>query len=526
MLRAVVKKELLHHFVSYRFLVAGALLVALAGLATLAGAADYGNRKAAYDKELAEREIELRRVRVYSYLQPVALRPPEPLAIFERGFEGRLANEVEIHLYSIPTVTGTTRHNPFMASFRSLDLTTLTEVVLGLLALLLTFDAVVGEAEQRNLKLVLAHGVSRATLLAGKFLGAFLALSGPLLLAVAVSLGIVLGRGGIELEREDWWRFIGLLGACAVYLGVMVLLGLVISMKSESAPRALTLAVFSWLVLVFLLPQTASAVLGEVTRDSSALESSVDRTVKERDTLLDQAKERDPLRVLRSGDWAPVVQYAANRAALLRNGSTRYYDSMSRYYREETALGMDSAERIFELRQSWVRENRRAELVATMVTALSPAFLLERIATSFANTSTDDTEAFLAACRAYREELIDFLRRKGAFSSWRWFTDDPEETRPWPTFIGFRPEEVDESNFRQLFNRFLDPEVLREVQAGFEGIDPEGQLDLAGLPRFAYRGPGLVESGRRAGLEALLLLALGGLLAAAAFRTFEHYEAE
>ena len=50
------------------------------------------------------------------------------------------------------------------------------QVILGLLALLLTFDALSGERESGNLRLLLGNGLPRRTLLAGKLLGA---LAGP-----------------------------------------------------------------------------------------------------------------------------------------------------------------------------------------------------------------------------------------------------------------------------------------------------------------------------------------------------------
>ena len=184
---------------------------------------------------------------------------------------------------------------------------------------------------------------------------------------------------------------------------------------------------------------------------------------------------------------------------------------------------MDYAERVFELRQDRVRGVRQAELVATIVTSLSPAFLLERITTSFANTSIEETEAFFAACRGYRRELIEFLRRKEAFRSWRWFTDD-DEPSPWTRLLGLAPDEVDEANFDEHFDRFLELDV-QPLQPDPAERAQTPDLDLSGLPRFSFQGTAPVDTGRRVAREVLLLAGLGGLLAGLTLRTFGRYGA-
>ena len=60
--------------------------------------------------------------------------------------------------------------------------------VLSLVALLFTFDSISGERERGTLRLTLSNAIPRHTVLIGKFLGAFISVSIPFILAILVNL--------------------------------------------------------------------------------------------------------------------------------------------------------------------------------------------------------------------------------------------------------------------------------------------------------------------------------------------------
>ena len=123
MLFAVIKKELQGHLVSSRFWICSIILLVLAVLAAWVGTDDYLMRDKLYsDHEISQKE-ELKKIQVFSYLQPVLVRAPEPLSVLDRGFEGRLDDSVRISIYEIPVGPQEVhRGNEYLASFRSLDL--------------------------------------------------------------------------------------------------------------------------------------------------------------------------------------------------------------------------------------------------------------------------------------------------------------------------------------------------------------------------------------------------------------------
>ena len=130
------------------------------------------------------------------------------------------------------------------------SLTSLAVYLVPLIALLMSFDAVAGEVERGTLPLLLTYPVSRAQVLAGKFV-AHLAI---LTLAIAVGYGLaaasaflvdpLAARGIRALVRLGWTSV--LLGAS--FLGA----GYLVSSLSRRPSGAAGMAIGIWLVAVVL----------------------------------------------------------------------------------------------------------------------------------------------------------------------------------------------------------------------------------------------------------------------------------
>ena len=161
------------------------------------------------------------------------------------------------------TPTGTVGASP--VAIVVVSLASLTIFLLPLLALLLSFDAIVGEAERGTLLLLLAYPVSRWQVVVGKFLGH------ASILALATIVGY--GAAGVLLaittdaDAEAWATF-GLLIGTSILLGMaFVALGTLASMVSER-PTAAGLSVGLWLLFVLLYD---SALLGLLVVDQGTL---------------------------------------------------------------------------------------------------------------------------------------------------------------------------------------------------------------------------------------------------------------
>ncbi|HEY2294288.1 MAG TPA: ABC transporter permease subunit [Thermoanaerobaculia bacterium] len=529
-LAAIIKKEILLQLASFRFWTGALLSLVLAVSSTEIAVHDYNRRLSAYRERTANAERQLASVTVYSYLQPLVVHPPEPLSVFEQGFDPRMGTDVVINLFNIPTeASGSAWGNELLPTVRAADLTRVVSVVLGLLALLLTCDAITCEREEGTLRAVLAQGVSRWTVLCGLLAGNLLVIALPLSAGMLVSLAICRLAIAAPFTADQWLRVAGLGGAYLAYLCLMLLLGLLLSAWVRNSRQALAGAVFVWLFLVILVPAVAAAAADFLPtdgarRDREARSAELTAGYEER---MAAERQRFPLLAQVSGNTAISFTSGAHRAARYRFGSAAYYDALAAYYRREIAAGLRLADRTFALGQGYEERQKAGERVETTLAALSPAFLLERLAGDLAGTSLAESERFLAACRIYRRDLLADLAQRGALGSWRWFTDDPPGgLRPWPLYLGLTPETVGPEQASRLFARLSEPANEARVRRDREAIerDPSRRLRLGDLPRFSYSGTDLVAALRDGATTAAALLGLNGLAAVAVWARFRNLQ--
>lgn len=531
MLGAIARKEVLHHLASFRFWAGALLTLVLAASSTWIAARDYNLRLSSYRERVANEEKELRSVSVYSYLQPRVVRPPEPLSVLDQGFDSRLGTDVKIHRFAIPVeATGGSRGNDLLASGPAVDLTTVVTVVLGLLALLLTCDAVTSEREEGTLKAVFANGVSRGTVLAGKLAGSLLAISFPLAAGLLVSLSVYTLEVKAPLTPDQWLRVAGLAVSYLLYLSLALLLGFLISLHVHGTSRALSLSVLVWLVFTIVLPGAAWAVASDLVTTEGlkrSTERRIEELTREHGQLLNAELRRSPLRTTMSGHRAISFASGEHGAVRYRSGSAAYYAALAEHYRFEAEAGTRHAAAVFALQQRYEERLRNGERLGAALAALSPAFLLDRLSESFTGTSVAEYDRFLAACRRHRTELLAYVDHKEPFGSWRWFTDDPPgRLHPWPSYLGLSPGEVTPEQVSRLFSRLSEPAVEARIRKDREAMenDPSRRLRLDDMPRFSYRGPSFLSSLRHGAAEAGALLILNAVVGAAVWARFRHYE--
>lgn len=145
------------------------------------------------------------------------------------------------------------------------SLTSLATFLMPLIALLLAYDAIVGEEEGGTLLLLLTYPLGRGQLLIGKFLGHGLILGLATLLGFsAAALAIVVLVPGIPLGQllGSFGRFI--LSSCLLgwtFLAMAYALSARVSEKSTAA--GLALGVWFFFVLLFDLALLALLVIGK-----------------------------------------------------------------------------------------------------------------------------------------------------------------------------------------------------------------------------------------------------------------------
>ena len=143
------------------------------------------------------------------------------------------------------------------------SLSSLTIFLLPLIALLLSYDAIVGEVDRGTMALLLSYPVSRWQIVTGKFIGHVL------ILAVATVLGYGLAGLAIQLalgnpDTSSWIAFMAMIGSSILLGAAFISIGYLVSTCVKDRNTAGGIAVGVWLLFVLIYDM---AVLGILVAD-------------------------------------------------------------------------------------------------------------------------------------------------------------------------------------------------------------------------------------------------------------------
>ena len=474
MWRTLVAKELRAHLLSFRFLASFVILLVLVVATAVVLAGDYVRKV----DEFSARQTELDRYlradaqvhRIGAIVQPV--QPPVPFQALVRG----ITADVNIEAFD---------NDPLPVMFPLIDLTFIVAILVSLVALILTYDAVSGEKEYGTLKLMLANGLPRSRVLLAKVAGAGLTLVGPLVVSLAAGMLVVLLRARVGWSGANWGALAMILAGAAVYAGVFALIGILVSAVHHSSASSIMTSLFVWTLLVLVVPNLSPYVASflspapsriKVAREIARL-TDTDRddlgrklmaeyraeVLKEYPVLGERLTEAEVKRRV-SEDPLYRTAYEANRAAV------------EKAWAEANRVQGAKAE---ELRQDLRQKEEAQTGLARVLSMVSPLADFSYLATDLSSTGT--------------RNLAHFGRLAGLWS--RSFYGD------------YRPKKVAEL-------RAKDPTADAWNTA----------IDMSDAPRFRYVEEGLAGRVRAALPPFGVLAGYAVVLFAAAYVAFIRYD--
>jgi Cu-processing system permease protein len=143
------------------------------------------------------------------------------------------------------------------------SLSSLTVFLLPLIALQLSYDAIVGEIDRGTMALLLAYPVSRLQVIFGKFVGH----STILAIATAVGFGaagLVLQIAGNDLDAQSWRAFIAMIASSILLGATFLALGYLVSAAVSDRGTAGAISIGVWLLFVLIFDM---ALLGWLVAD-------------------------------------------------------------------------------------------------------------------------------------------------------------------------------------------------------------------------------------------------------------------
>ena len=387
-----------------RFRWAAGLLFVLI-LAAIAGGAQHQSRIARQhaDAQNAERDAWLDKgdmnPHAAAHYGAFVFKPVQPLAAVDPGLDPFLGVFVFLEAHKQQLA----RHRPIedAAPTRRLGLLTPATAALVLLPLLvvsLTFSSFAGERDQGTLRPLLALGVSRWSLLAGKAIGALLPLVAVMIPAVAAGAVFLYLDRPADPDAAIGARALGLLVVYLAHALVWTGIGLAVSARARSQATALVVLLALWFANAFVMPPVAMAIAKGISPAPSALAfaAGIERE-KARwpdwDARVDRVMER-----FLDGEFESTLAPANVEVVALIESEA-----------EETALYDRQFTDLFSTHEAQTGTYEKLAVV-------SPTLAARMLSTSLAGTDAAHDREFTAAAARYRSQMLTTLNTELAGS--------------------------------------------------------------------------------------------------------------
>ena len=396
MLWTIVRKELLSNLVSFRFVLIFLLCCTLILVSAYTMRDKYNDRVAEYSAAVKMHRQELTETEGQQAINQLVLsgykldKPPTPLSVIVEGMEGAAGKFATVSVFSTPSLDGGAGSDPVFAYFGTLDVMYVVRVVLSLVAILLTYDTISGEREEGTLKLALSNSVPRHAILLSKFIGSYVTLLLPFLVPVLIALLILTTSGSIDFSGEDWSRLGLILLASLLYIGVFLMLGLLVSGRTNRSTTALMMLLFVWVVIVLAVPKVSMVVAGKLREVPSA-------------QVVQAEKDAAMTQVLAEGQ-EEIQEFVRERGQEMSSE-----ERGAEIARLQEEMFTDLSKEQGEIQEKYDREKTAQFLLAANISRISPASVYTYAAIDLARTGFDRQERFLAAARSYQVGFVQYF---------------------------------------------------------------------------------------------------------------------
>ncbi len=272
-----------------------------------------------------------------------------------------------------------------MPDYTNTDWGDIISIVLSLVAVLFTFDAISSEQERGTLRLTLSNSISRGTVLVSKFLAALITISIPFLIAALINLFLLYTSGSIPLGPSECGRLGVIICIAFVYVSIFLALGLLISSRVSNSSTSLTILLLIWTVWVILLPSTLGALTSGLQPTMTSDEFGAHR--QEMHNNLDAQYD-----FRQRSDDIPSREIPATEGTLF----------WSKYVTEY-------AKRDEKLNEEHLNAQIAQIQLARSITRISPASSVQYAIESLAGTGFTRHVQFLKQVRRYADEFRAFL---------------------------------------------------------------------------------------------------------------------
>jgi ABC-type transport system involved in multi-copper enzyme maturation permease subunit len=397
MLFTLVRKELLDQLLSLRFAMACIIcpVVVLSGVFVLTR--DYKEALLDYNTNIV-----MHRNALDEYDNPFDLvndgiqvdKPLNPMKVFFRGVEAEHTATVRISAAAEPEFQNDYEKNPISLLFPIMDLAFIGGIIMSLLAIAFSYDAISGEKELGTLKVLMSYSVPRDLVLLSKWIGGYLGLVLPFIFSILLGLVVLLLFPEIDLRGENWLSLLLAIIGVLIYLSTIYSLGLFVSSCTEQASTSIMVLLLVWVVMVWVLPNLSPylAHLSSPTPSMQSIEMEKASMAEEQQRKFQEA-------------WQPWISEA-------RENNTPFPEIVTYFQNLQSDMRRRVAEERGKINEQF-RQAMDAQIDLTrLLTRLSPAATFTVAVCDLSGTGVQEKEHFRDLLKRFNSQWVDYSYSK------------------------------------------------------------------------------------------------------------------
>jgi ABC-type transport system involved in multi-copper enzyme maturation permease subunit len=410
MLKTIITKEFFDNILNLRFIVGLILCIIITLSCVIILSNDYRQEMKDYRARIALQDEFLDN---YAHTNRiggmiVAQRPPEQFRPLVIG----IPSDVDL---------GSFDDNPLPVLIPPLDLIFIVTIIMSLMAILFSYDAIAGEREKGTLKLMISNSISRANLLLGKWIGGTLSLLIPFIFSLLISLIYITMNPQINWDGSAWVTFFLLLLASIVFIATFYLLGLLVSSFSKYASTSILTLLFLWVIFILVIPNLSPYIAAQLYRIPSVnkIEKEVNRIQGiERDELGRKLSKKVAQKF--EQQYGPIfidLQSLTQNAIRQRTESDPDFKVMYEAYTNGVNSAWQEANRIQGEKANQIRrelDNKSSiqTFIAKHIACLSPYSNYVYLATDLTGTGLRSLQYFGRLSSEYYQTIYPYLQNK------------------------------------------------------------------------------------------------------------------
>ena len=485
MIWLIAKKDFLLNLLSVRFVIGFALCLVIIPFTMIVSVDDFENQMRIYRIDQQKAENKLKEFQVFSQLRPTIVKEPEILSIFSKGISANVGNTIQMKFGEYPVFPSghtSSRDNPLLNAFFSLDFAMVIAILISLLALVFSYDTFTREREDGTMKLVFTTKTSRISFIFGKLSGLLLTLLPILIFCYMLACLIVLISPGISLNGSNWTGIFLLFFTSIIYMLVFILLGMFISALTTHSSSSIILCLLSWIGFLFLIPNIATYASQSISR--IPLYDNVQAVII--DYRNEFEKQYWELLYEKTREMGVGIQWWNHTGGddgyeMIAGGMWEVAKAHQMRNTQSEPLRLEMADKIWVVQKEYLDQLIHQQRVQQYLSWLSPSEIFGQVTDALCRTDMNAFLKYMESQRDYREAVVRYFTDNKLFESFTYFT--PQLESHFPTK---KEMEEDTKSHPENWHSYINSEINADNMPRYAyKMSSSGDTFKAALNRFA-----------------------------------------